>query len=113
MTVDSGPSDLIGRDDEWSVIYELLRCDGASLLVVGEAGIGKSALLHAACRVAAQHSRIVLRATGVQSEARVPFAGCTSFFTRWPTASPRSRHGSAGRCLPRSAVSTRRHLRCS
>ncbi len=75
MTAGREPSDLIGRGDEWSVIYELLRCDGASLLVVGEAGIGKSALLHAACRAAAHESRIVLRATGVQSEARVPFAG--------------------------------------
>src|SRR5438876_11763453 len=31
--------------------------------------------MHAACRAAAHDSRIVLRATGVQSEARVPFAG--------------------------------------
>ena len=76
MTFDPGPSDLIGREDELSAIYSMLRRDGASgLLLAGEAGIGKSALLHEACRAAAGDGRIVLRAVGVQSEARVPFAG--------------------------------------
>ena len=76
MTFDPGPSDLIGREDELSVIYTMLRRDGASgLLLAGEAGIGKSALLHAACRAAAREGRIVLQTAGVQSEARVPFAG--------------------------------------
>ncbi len=76
MTVDSEPSDLIGRDEEMSAIIAMLRGDGGSgLLLVGEAGIGKSALLHAASRVAVGDGRTVLRAAGVQSEARVPFAG--------------------------------------
>jgi hypothetical protein len=76
VTFDPGPSDLIGREDELSVIYSMLRLDGASgLLLAGEAGIGKSALLYAACRAAAREGRVVLRAAGVQSEARVPFAG--------------------------------------
>lgn len=76
MTVDAGPSDLIGRDEEMSAIVAMLRGDGGSgLLLVGAAGIGKSALLHAASRMAAGDGRTVLRATGVQSEARVPFAG--------------------------------------
>jgi DNA-binding CsgD family transcriptional regulator len=76
VTVDPGPSDLIGRGDELSLIYSLLHHgDGSGLLLVGEAGLGKSALLRAACRAASDEGRTVLRATGVQSEARVPFAG--------------------------------------
>jgi len=76
VTVDSGPSDLIGRDEEMSAILAMLRgAGGSGLLLVGEAGMGKSALLHAASGVAAGDGRTVLRATGVQSEARVPFAG--------------------------------------
>jgi DNA-binding CsgD family transcriptional regulator len=76
VTVDSGPSDLIGREEEMSAILAMLRGDGGSgLLLVGEAGIGKSALLNAASRAAASDGRTVLRATGVQCEARVPFAG--------------------------------------
>ena len=76
MTVDSEPSDLIGRDEEMSAIVAMLGGDsGSGLLLVGPAGIGKSALLHAASRMAAGDGRTVLRATGVQSEARVPFAG--------------------------------------
>ncbi|MFZ2045442.1 MAG: hypothetical protein WAV12_15740, partial [Trebonia sp.] len=59
-----------------SAIIAMLRGDGGSgLLLVGDAGIGKSALLHAASRVAVGDGRMVLRAAGVQSEARVPFAG--------------------------------------
>jgi len=76
VTVPSGPSDLVGRDGEMSAILAMIGGDGGSgLLLVGEAGIGKSALLHAASCAAAGEGRTVLRATGVQSEARVPFAG--------------------------------------
>ena len=76
MTDHSGPSDLIGRDGEMSAILAMLGGDGGrGLLLVGEAGIGKSALLNAASCAAAVDGRTVLRATGVQSEARVPFAG--------------------------------------
>ena len=41
----------------------------------GEAGIGKSALLEAAVRRAGVAGVRVLRTTGVQSEAQLPFAG--------------------------------------
>jgi DNA-binding CsgD family transcriptional regulator len=76
MTDEPGPSNLIGRDDEMSVITAMLRGDGGSgLLLVGEPGIGKSALLDAARRAAARDGRTVLRATGAQAEVRVPFAG--------------------------------------
>jgi hypothetical protein len=42
MTDEPGPSNLIGRDDEMSVITAMLRGDGGSgLLLVGEPGIGR------------------------------------------------------------------------
>ncbi|MFD6433288.1 ATP-binding protein [Streptomyces venezuelae] len=67
---------LVGRDEE---LARLLRAvDPASadraLLLVGEAGLGKSALLdRVARRVAADGAR-VLRAEGSESEARLAFA---------------------------------------
>ena len=41
----------------------------------GEPGIGKSALLHAAATSAGARGMRVLRTTGVESEAQLPFAG--------------------------------------
>jgi DNA-binding CsgD family transcriptional regulator len=68
---------LLGRDQEQLTLLRLLE-DARSgrsgvLALVGEAGIGKSALLD----YAAQHAggMNVLRARGVQSEAHIPFAG--------------------------------------
>jgi hypothetical protein len=67
--------DLIGRGQELAAIGALLGgAGGGGLLVAGEAGLGKSALLQSAARMAAQRGRTVLRGAGVQSEARVPFA---------------------------------------
>jgi DNA-binding CsgD family transcriptional regulator len=66
---------LYGRDDERAVLDDLLAgaADGRSgaLVITGEPGIGKSALLdYAAGRVGR-----LLRATGAESEAELPFAG--------------------------------------
>lgn len=68
---------LVGRDREQQVFDRLLdeaRAGRAAVLaVVGEAGVGKSALLaYADARAAGMN---VLRARGVQSEAHIPFAG--------------------------------------
>jgi len=74
--VDAEPSGLIGRDQELSAIDAMLRGGGeCGLLLVGEAGMGKSALLDAASTAATRNGRTVLRATGVHSETRVAFAG--------------------------------------
>jgi DNA-binding CsgD family transcriptional regulator len=67
---------LVGRDSEIAALDELLAGarEGRSgaLLVRGEAGIGKTALLdHAAGSAADFH---VLRATGIESEAELPYA---------------------------------------
>jgi DNA-binding CsgD family transcriptional regulator len=74
-----GAGDLIfGREIELARLGELVNGvpeRGAALLVRGEAGIGKSTLLAAASRRAEGAGMRVLRATGVQSEAELPFAG--------------------------------------
>jgi DNA-binding CsgD family transcriptional regulator len=67
---------LIGRDDELSAVDALLHRDsGSSLLFVGAAGTGKSALLRAAAGTAARGGRDVLWAAGAEPESRVRFAG--------------------------------------
>lgn len=48
---------------------------GAATVLRGEAGVGKSSLLGVAARHAADAGRAVLRVTGVESEAQVPFSG--------------------------------------
>ncbi|MGW3342597.1 ATP-binding protein [Nonomuraea rubra] len=62
---------LYGRQAEQAAIDELLRTCSGALILRGEAGIGKSALLsYAAERARAR----VLRVSGVESEADLPFA---------------------------------------
>jgi len=69
--------DLVGRTDECRLIDELVesaRVGKSGVLVVrGEAGIGKSALLEYAISSASGFQ--VVRATGVESEMELPFAG--------------------------------------
>ncbi|MFI7638362.1 LuxR C-terminal-related transcriptional regulator [Nonomuraea sp. NPDC049400] len=62
---------LYGRQAEQSVITELLENRSGALVVRGEAGIGKSALL--GCAAAGAQAQ-VLRVAGVESEADLPFA---------------------------------------
>jgi DNA-binding CsgD family transcriptional regulator len=68
---------LCGRDEELAAIGQLvagMRSGLAgALLLVGEAGVGKTTLLEAAAQMAAEAR--VLRVTGVESEAELPFAG--------------------------------------
>jgi DNA-binding CsgD family transcriptional regulator len=70
---------LYGRAAEIDVLAGLANglahSAGGALVLRGEAGIGKSALLDAATRQAARTGARVLTATGVQAEARLPFAG--------------------------------------
>lgn len=68
---------LLGRNDERLALGRLLgeARDGRSgvLAIVGEPGIGKTALLDHAAQNA--HGMRILRARGIESEAQIPFAG--------------------------------------
>ena len=70
---------LYGRERELDALGQLLgklgEDAGGALVVRGEAGIGKSALLAAVGGQAMQHETQVLSAVGVQSEAQISFAG--------------------------------------
>jgi DNA-binding CsgD family transcriptional regulator len=76
--VELSPQSLVGRDDELTHIYGLIdgiRERGGALIVRGEAGIGKSALLAAASARARASGVTVMTTTGAESEARLAFAG--------------------------------------
>ncbi|WP_153183117.1 AAA family ATPase, partial [Streptomyces sp. E5N91] len=69
---------LVGRQADLSSIrsfFEDSAIPGAALLVTGEAGVGKTALLDALAEGAAQRGVRVLRARGVQFEADISYAG--------------------------------------
>jgi len=69
---------LVGREGELQAIAGLLvgvRESGATLIVRGDAGIGKSALMAAARSTATSNGMLVLSTAGVQSETDLPFAG--------------------------------------
>ena len=70
--------ELLGRDVELARLYGLIDSidrHGGALVVRGEAGIGKSALLAAASERALQRGVTVESTTGALSEARLAFAG--------------------------------------
>jgi hypothetical protein len=74
----SAQAELIGREVESELIDELvdrLHDAGGALIVRGEAGIGKSALLERARERARARGGRVLSTVGVESEAELAFAG--------------------------------------
>jgi DNA-binding CsgD family transcriptional regulator len=77
-TVDLVDSQLVGRDVEAARldgIIERLPEGGGALVVSGEAGVGKSALLHYARSRADALGVRTLSTVGVESEAELAFAG--------------------------------------
>jgi hypothetical protein len=75
--VDAGP-ELIEREQECAVLDALvdrLREGGGTVVVRGEAGIGKSALLQRVRTRAEAHGARPLVTVGVESEAELAFAG--------------------------------------
>src|SRR3954464_7067425 len=69
---------LLGRDSEQHLLASLLdeaATRGQALVLRGEPGIGKSALLAEAARAAQARDMAILTTAGVQSEAHLPFAG--------------------------------------
>ncbi len=75
---ESRVAELLGREEELARISELIDGigrRGGALVVRGEAGIGKSALLAAARERARQQGATVVSTTGALSEATLAFAG--------------------------------------
>ncbi|MER6808915.1 ATP-binding protein [Spirillospora sp. NPDC000708] len=71
-------SALFGRDAEVRALMEMIgevSEEGQCLVLTGDPGIGKTALLRAAREVARGAGFRLLAAAGVQSEAELPFAG--------------------------------------
>jgi DNA-binding CsgD family transcriptional regulator len=69
---------MVNRDRERSIITSLLhgvRQRGAALIVSGDPGIGKSALVTEASRTATSMGMLVLTTSGAQAEANLAFAG--------------------------------------
>ncbi len=69
---------LVGRDRELARLEGLvdgIGRRGSALVVRGEPGIGKSALLHAAAGLARERGAAVVTATATQAEARFAFGG--------------------------------------
>src|SRR5919106_5156401 len=76
--VNAGTNRLIGRDRELATIGTFLGeavVDGATLLLTGEPGVGKTALLVAAAEMATADGVRVIRGGGVEYETDVSFAG--------------------------------------
>src|SRR3712207_8867613 len=74
---------LLGRTAELTLLGDFVGracARGDALLTTGGPGVGKSALLEAAARMAAEAGARVLRATGVQFETEISFAGLNQLF---------------------------------
>jgi DNA-binding CsgD family transcriptional regulator/tetratricopeptide (TPR) repeat protein len=79
---------LLGRDRETAEVTRLVdgvREGGGALVICGEAGIGKSAVLTDARLVAADRAVTVVTAYGVRSETDLPFAGLHQIMRAWLT----------------------------
>lgn len=73
-----GRSSLVGREPERNRLAELIsRVSGRGgvLVLRGEAGVGKSALVAEACALAAAAEMRVLTMVGVETEQHLPYAG--------------------------------------
>ncbi|HTT55458.1 MAG TPA: AAA family ATPase [Streptosporangiaceae bacterium] len=78
MNVLTAERELLGRDRDLALIEALLAGTAGlpgALLVLGEPGVGKTALLDAAATAAAVAGVRVVRAAGVEFEADLPFSG--------------------------------------
>ncbi len=92
------PGNAVGRTAEFRILTDLLDGvdrRGGALVLRGDPGIGKSRLLAEAVLYGQQHAMHVLAATGVQSEARLAFAGLQQLLrplgALWSTLPPAHR----------------------
>src|ERR1700694_2266744 len=104
------PTGLIDRASERAIVKALLEGlpqVGGALLIHGEAGIGKSALVAEASGRARASGFRVITATGIQSETDLPFAGLHQLLRpiRWDTDAVPSRQRDAMRAAFGRSVS--------
>jgi DNA-binding CsgD family transcriptional regulator len=73
------PAGIVGREREIAVLSQILdraaAGAGSAVVLRGDAGIGKTALLAEAQRLAARREMRTLACGGVRTEAHLPFAG--------------------------------------
>ncbi|MFD6735898.1 AAA family ATPase, partial [Micromonospora aurantiaca] len=71
---------MIGRESEQEALAAFVADGGGrSLVLRGDTGVGKSALLEHVAGLAAAHTYRVIRAAGVEAESELPFAGLHQF----------------------------------
>ncbi|HXA62503.1 MAG TPA: AAA family ATPase [Streptosporangiaceae bacterium] len=71
---------MVGRDGEQGQLSEFVTAAGGQALILrGETGVGKSALLDHVAGLAAREQYEVIRAAGVEAESELPFAGLHQF----------------------------------
>ena len=74
----AGVNRLIGRDRELAALDSFLGAaavGGATLVLAGEPGVGKTALLHAAAEMATTNGVRVIQCGGMEYESDISFAG--------------------------------------
>ncbi|MFF5079384.1 AAA family ATPase [Actinoplanes sp. NPDC000266] len=80
----AGTAALVGRDNEIKVLERFisrLAADGGALLLHGEAGVGKTALLDAAEQKVLLQGHQVIRTVGIEFEAEEAYAGLLRVLT--------------------------------
>ncbi|MFG2356897.1 LuxR C-terminal-related transcriptional regulator [Streptomyces sp. NPDC048521] len=71
---------MVGREREQEVLSGFVTASGGQALVLrGDTGVGKSALLDHVADLAADEQHRVIRAAGVEAESELPFAGLHQF----------------------------------
>ncbi|MGV9937174.1 helix-turn-helix transcriptional regulator [Streptomyces olivaceoviridis] len=71
---------MVGREREQEVLSGFVTAPGGQALVLrGDTGVGKSALLDHVADLAAHGKHRVIRAAGVEAESELPFAGLHQF----------------------------------
>jgi predicted ATPase len=73
-----GPTGLVGREGELTELagfLDMAAVEGAVLLLTGDPGVGKTALLDATAELAAAKGVRVVRGSGVEYETDISFAG--------------------------------------
>ncbi|MEU5772791.1 AAA family ATPase [Streptomyces venezuelae] len=71
---------IVGREREQGVLAGFLTAAGGrSLVLRGDTGVGKSALLDHVAELASRADHRVVRATGVEAESELPYAGLHQF----------------------------------